>query len=285
MRRRLVPLIVLAVVAGSCGAEFGLGLPGCEEEVRNPNGAIVLAVEAVPSARYSLCVRGFPLGWDNARFGAERGSASIAISRGIDTTPFLEVEVTESCDVGAARPVPSDNEEIARFESVTIHEPTIRIALIPSSERPRVWSELVAADLASLDIEDRPLAVRVDEDIDHPVSSRVNLAGLHGEFVMIVDDLDVAEETVELRGPGLVTALRGVSVDDALHAIEEVVPDVSYRGSWFFTFDGGCIEYRFDAHGRVAETVAEEAEAALGFYPAYQLVELAGELGYDISAP
>ena len=68
----------------------------------------------------------------------------------------------------------------------------------------------------------------------------------------------------------------------ALDLIDGVVPDVSYRGSWYFTFDGGCITYEFDASGTLAETIAEDAEESLGFFPAHELVQFATEQGFDL---
>ena len=61
-----------------------------------------------------------------------------------------------------------------------------------------------------------------------------------------------------------------------------MVPDVSYRGNWYFTFEGGCITYEFDATGALAETIAGDAEDSLGFYPAHELRNFAKEQGFDI---
>ena len=74
----------------------------------------------------------------------------------------------------------------------------------------------------------------------------------------------------------------GLSPEDALDEIEDHVPEVFYRGQWFFTFVGGCITYDFDAKGALAETVAEDAEDALGFYPAHRVRAIAERAGYDI---
>ena len=64
--------------------------------------------------------------------------------------------------------------------------------------------------------------------------------------------------------------------------MDDTVPDVFYRGTWYFTFEGGCITYEFDAKGRLAETVAEDAEEAIGFYPAYQLRRLGEGEGFIV---
>jgi hypothetical protein len=119
--------------------------------------------------------------------------------------------------------------------------------------------------------------------VSQQVGPRVNFALLRSEYVWIVSELDAEEGTVELRSndPGLTGLGRGVSTAEALDLMEDSVPDVFYRGSWYFTFEGGCITYEFNAKGRLAETVAADAEDALGFYPASLVVEGARREGLD----
>ncbi len=99
----------------------------------------------------------------------------------------------------------------------------------------------------------------------------------------IIDELDVEEGTVQLRSNHGAATGRGLGLDDALDLIEDASPGVFYRGSWFFTFEGGCIIYEFDASGILAETVAADAEEALGFNPALTIRQGAREAGFEIS--
>ena len=122
----------------------------------------------------------------------------------------------------------------------------------------------------------------VDSAIDDPVGSRSELALSRGAYVWIIDELDVEEGTVQLRSNLAAAAGRGLEPDDALDLIEDAAPGVFYRGSWFFTFEGGCITYEFDANGILAETVAADADDALGFYPALELRQGARDAGFDI---
>ena len=110
----------------------------------------------------------------------------------------------------------------------------------------------------------------------------MNLARLRGDFVWIVDELDAEERTLEMRGGDPLTSGSGLSVDDALELIDDSIGDVFYRGQWHFIFEGGCITFDFDAKNRVAQTIADDAEAAIGFYPAYELREIADDMGFQI---
>ena len=112
------------------------------------------------------------------------------------------------------------------------------------------------------------LAVRVGEAAGSGLSS--------------IDEVDAEEGTVELRSN--ISAATGHDLDpqQALNLIKDAVPEVFYRGSWYFTFEGGCITYNFDAEGTLAETVAEDAEGAVGFYPALELRQFAADEGFDI---
>ena len=98
----------------------------------------------------------------------------------------------------------------------------------------------------------------------------------------IIDEVDAEEGTVQLRSNFPTATGRGLDPDDALDLIEDAAPEVFYRGNWYFTFDGGCITYEFDTKGILAETVAADAEDALGFYPAFELRKFARDAGFDI---
>ena len=173
------------------------------------------------------------------------------------------------------------NDQIRRFERVAYADAGIRVTIVPSAMRPLLWARIIADDLANEEVDDRPLTITIADNIEDSVSSRVNLARLRGDFVWIVGELDAEERTLEMRG-GEMASGSALSVDDALDLIEDSVGDVFYRGQWFFTFNGGCITFDFDAEDRVAQTIAEDAAAAIGFYPAYELREIAEDMGFDI---
>ena len=74
----------------------------------------------------------------------------------------------------------------------------------------------------------------------------------------------------------------GLDLDDALEEIEEKVTPPSYRGSWFYVFEGGCTEYRFDAEGPGVESVAAEVQSSLSFIDAEAIKQGARNAGFDI---
>ncbi len=280
MRRLLLAaMIVVAAALAGC-ANLGLGEAGCLEPTGDVSAKTIMNVQAVPSAKYTPCIHELRLGWDSVEWFAEDGRAGIEIVESFET--FLRATVTESCDVSDATQVSSGYPDIRRFEDVEVEETTITIMMVPSGEEPRLSARSLQEELAGVQIDDRPVAFLIDGHLGTPVSSRVDIAQTRFDYVWIIDELDAQEGTVQLRSNNPAATGRGLQPADALELIEEVVPDVIYRGNWYFTFDGGCITYEFDADGRLAETVAADAEEAIGFYPAGELREFARDAGFDI---
>lgn len=274
---------VLAFLAGAC-SNLGLGEPECDTQTRDATSANILSAQAVPSARYTPCLDELKLGWGGVLFSAEDGEAGLAINslNEFATTPIIKATVTEACDTSGAIPVPSGHPDIERFEDVAFEAPEIGVTIIPAGRGTLVWARLVAQDYAAEEIDDRPIVFTVDENMNQSVGGRINVALFRNQYVWIIGEIDAEEQTVELRSPTSPEIVRGISFDKALDHMEASVTDVYYRGNWYFLFDGGCITYEFDATGRTAETIAADAEEALGFYPAYQLREGARDLGFNI---
>ena len=280
MSRRLVLLIVVAVLVGSACGRMGVGLPRCETSTENPETATLLGLQAVPTADYAPCLNSVKLGWDEVDYEVESGKMSIEIGR--EFSSFLDVSLTETCDVGDAIPVPSGMPDVARYEDIDQVSTEIRVTIIPTGERPRIHSLMMAEELEGVRAEDRPVLFTVDEDIDFSVRSRVNNALFTDDYVWIIDDLDTEEDTLELRRTAESEGARGLSVDQALHRIEEITPEVRYQGKWYLVFNGGCITYEFDAQGTVAETVAQDAAEAIGLYPNAELRKEGRRHGYEL---
>lgn len=278
MRRSFLTLIAMAVAVSSC-SNLGLGEASCLPPERGVSSANILTIQSVPTAKYTPCLDELRLGWDTVEWFAEDGKAGIKITRSI--SPFLTATVTRSCDVSGATKVDSGFPDIERYEAIESQAPEIGITIIPSGDRPLLSSRLLVERLEGTEVDDRPVIFTIDDNIDHQVGPRVSHALLTNQFVWIVSELDAEEETVELRGSDPSLSGRGVSITEALELIEASVPDVFYRGNWFFTFEGGCITYEFNARGRLAETVAADAEDALGFYPAFLVVEQVRRDGLD----
>lgn len=280
MRRGFLTVMVVAVAVSGC-SNLGLGEASCLPPERGVSSANILTIQAVPTAKYTPCLDELRLGWDTVEWFAEDGKAGFKISTSI--SPFLTAIVTPSCDVSGATRVDSEYPDIERYEAIESQATEIGITIVPSGDRPLLASRLLVEQLEGTEIDDRPAIFTIDDKVDHQVGPRVNQALLNNQFVWIVSELGAEEGTVDLRSnnPGLTGRGRGVSTAEALDLIEDSVPDVFYRGSWYFTFEGGCITYEFNASGRLAETVAADAEDALGFYPASLVVEGAGREGLD----
>ncbi len=281
MKRRSVLPLFLMIGFGAC-SNLGLGEPDCTPPDRGISSANVLTVQAVPTAKYTPCINELRLGWDSVDWEARDGQASIAIARSLE--PFLIVTVTEKCDVSDATVVESGYPDIERYEAVDYQLAEIEITIVPAGRQPLLMSGPLVERFAGVELEDRPINFTIDERLDQPVISRVNLALMRDHYVWIIDELDAEEGTVELRSNETDLSARGIEPEDALELIEDRVPEVFYRGHWYFTFDGGCITYEFDAEGRLAETVAADAGDALGFFPAFELRRLAEAEGFDVGA-
>ncbi|MCP4958000.1 MAG: hypothetical protein GY925_01895 [Actinomycetia bacterium] len=237
----------------------------------------------MPTAKYTPCLDELRLGWDSVEWFAEDGRAGIKILRSFDT--FLTATVTESCDVTDAVAVESGYPDIERFEDVEIQATDITIVIVPSGRQPLEAALSSVDELAGIEIDDRPVVYVVDDDVEQSVSSRVELALSQHEYVWIVDELDAEEGTVQVRSNNSAATGHGLRPGEALELIEGVVPDVLYRGSWYFTFEGGCITYEFDTKGILAETVASDAEDAIGFFPAGELRREAADAGFFVGQP
>jgi len=274
-------LLAIVLVQGGC-SNLGLGEADCSAFIPDVSSANILTVQAVPTAKYTPCVNELPLGWDTAESFAESGRGGIRIVRGTPPSTFLTATVTESCDVSEAVVAESGFADIDRFEDIELQPVEIKISVVPSGEVPLTSARELVAELAEVEIDNRPVTYTIDEAIDEPVSSRVEDALLQYDYVLIIDEVDAEDGTAQLRSNASSAAGHDLEPEEALDLIEEEVPDVSYRGNWYFTFDGGCITYDFDATGALAETIAEDAEDSLGFYPAQELRNFAKEQGYNI---
>ncbi len=279
MRRSVLLVLALALALSAC-SHLGLGEASCVSPEREVSAASILTIQAVPTAKYTPCLRETRVGWDTVEWFAEDGRAGFRISRAI--SPFLTATVTPACEITGATQVDSGYDDIQRFEMVEFEPTEIGITVIPSSERTLIWSRLMLADVEGAEIDGRPVVFQTDESIDEQVGARVNRAYLYDNYVWVISELDAEEGKVELRGQDLVQPSRGLTPAQALEVIEDNVPDVFYRGEWYFLFDGGCITYEFNATGTLAETIADDAEEVFGFYPASLVVEGARDQGFII---
>ena len=271
--------LLVAVGLSGCG-RLGTGLPACRTPASNPTGAIVLSLQAVPEAEFLPCINSLELGWEEVDFQVESGRARLAFQHDLRT--FLEVALTPSCDIGDAVEVASSVAGVARYEDVVQVTDAIRVTIIPEGERAQIYAQGLAAEMAGAMADDRPIVFTVDEDIDYLVRSRVNRAFFTDQFAWIIGDLDIDEETLEMRSRDNEATFRGIDVHEAMEKIEDISEEVLYRGNWYLVFDGGCITYEFDAKGALATSIAGDAERAIGLYPSEALLDAARDAGYEL---
>lgn len=275
--RLIVMVAAVTVVLAGCG-RLGLGDQTCEDGVREPSPANVLAAQAVPTARYTPCFRSLEVGWDDVDFEAESGRAGISVEHGTET--FLTAVVTASCDIADARRVMSGHPDIEKFIDVEQIKSDISVAVLPATTRQMAHSFALAERWNNVELGGRRVLFRIDPDLSSSIATRFERALQDHQYVWIIDELDMAENTLEMRSEGM-EAMAQLTAEEALDFIEDDVATETYQGRWYFTFDGGCITYTFDAEGPMARTIAGDATANLGFYPAYQLRAAARETEDD----
>ena len=266
--KRLLPIICAFTMALSACSNLGLGEQTCEPHVRVPTASNILSAQSVPSARYTPCFTSIDPRWDGTEFEAEFGRAGIGIIQGTDT--FLAAVVTESCDVGDAVRTASGVPDIDRFEDVAHIPALITVALVPAGPGELGYALSLLDNWDGVELDDRPVMLTLNDDTTAEIGERLTEAMVDANFVWFIDELDVVEQTVELRTNDGRSFAR-ISPVDALDVIEDLAPTPEYRGNWYFTFEGGCITYIFNAEKRMADVAPVVAERNLGFYPAHEL--------------
>ncbi len=277
--RPLIVLLAIVLVPSGCSSHLGLGESSCVPSVTDMSASNVLSVQAVRTAKYAPCLNELQPGWDQADSFAEAGRSGIKFLGFSSSSTFLTATLTETCDVSDAVAVESRYDDIDRFEDIEQQPVGIEISIVPSGEEPLSSAQELVDELALVEIDNRPVTYTIDEAIDEPVSSRVEVALSRYDYVLIIDEVDAEDGTVQLRSNFSAATGHDLDPQDALNLIDGVVPGVFYRGDWYFTFEGGCITYEFNTSGALAETIAEDAEDALGFFPADEAWQWAADQG------
>ena len=143
--KRLLVAVMLASLTAACAptGSDDTSQPGCSgvgssaSETTEANGAynteerglLILAAQAVPSATLLPCVLTYPAGWTFAGWFAHNGSFGFWLDSDRAGIHAVEVELTASCDTGAAIEVaPSADESgTRRFEEPLSLPPTYAV--------------------------------------------------------------------------------------------------------------------------------------------------------------
>jgi len=279
MRRLVLATCVLAVLSIGCGEQqLGRRIVECGGPSQALGTSIILTAQAVPGAEYIPCVDALRPGWQFEHVEARSGQAYFTLDSDRMGMEFLRVTLLPSCDMGAARPVTSDEGNVDLSVEVLEENSDFAVVVIPVANRHHNYSVSVVAHLMSKEIGGREVTARLDES-DAPISEKIASAHAAGSPAIIIDDVEADTETVSLRRVGG-DEDSGLDVEAAIAEIADDVDDPVYRARWFYTFDSGCVRYDIDAEGEGAQSVKSDVARAIGLYPMEELYELARQAGY-----
>lgn len=271
----------MTLVAAACAGDIGPGTPACPDDaIESVDAVTILQLQAVPDAKWGPCIAELKVGWDYDDQVTESGRASFWLDSDRMGDRFIEARLTAECDVSGALPAPRPAPDVERLIRVEEQPGPIQIAVIPVAPRHRAYAGEVLAQLDGVAVEGRSIVAFVPVSNASPAMQIERALG-NGQVAMIVDDREEVAGTVEMRRVGDEPRV-AISVEDALEVIEDDLGDPRYRAEWFHLFPGGCITYLINAAGAGAETVVEDIDEVLGFYPLAELREGAESQGFDV---
>lgn len=269
--------MVMAVALSAC-ANLGAELPHCLDRGASLPVSLVLEAQAVPTARYGPCLSQLEPGWEANDLRAESGRAWLWLDSDRMGDEFLTVTLRETCDIDGASATESDLEGIDLYVDIATPDTIATLVVVPVAERHLEYAIEVVDQLR-----DAGLAARGWEAFGRPFSERVDGVLESGYVALIVDDSDVEAGTVAVRLPD---APRDEQPDVTIHELQQRFGTAAgaeeYRGQWYYTFEGGCVVYEFDAEGPGSADLENVVKDALGFAPLEQLREIARRDGFDI---
>jgi hypothetical protein len=279
MSRRIIVLLPLLLVISSCSSKLGRSMPECEGD---PSATVIMQIQSVPRTSYVPCVHALDAGWEFNDVVPRSGLAEFSIDSDRIGDPFITVRTTATCDIGDAEQKTSDERGILLYRDVVedFKEPVVIIPEGPN-DATLAAARAIIVETFGLRMRDRAVDAHVDV-AETPTQDRIEVAHADGAHVITISIRDAEEGTVSLLLAGEIQEQTGLRIDDAFEEIEERVTPPSYRGSWFYVFEGGCTEYRFDAEGPGVEKIAAEVQSSLSFIDADAIKDAARSAGYDI---
>jgi len=242
---------------------------------------MILQVQSVPGSAYVSCINRLKTGWEYEHLQARSGHSVFWLDSDRLGGSFVMVENVLSCNVDDATPSDFYDSPIRLFKDV-VSETTVDIILVPegASEVARTYATEVRVRLENTGIKDRVTAVSVSIS-DEPTAARVGKAAATGAHVITIGVRDAEEGTLTLMLGGQQPEYEG-DLDQVIDAIEDAETESSYRGRWYYVFEGGCVVYTFDAEGPGVDTIESDIEVALGLYEVDPLRKSARDAGYNL---
>lgn len=242
---------------------------------------MLLQVQSVPGSAYVSCINGLKTGWEYEHLEARSGRSVFWLDSDRLGGPFVTVENVLSCDIGDATPSDFHDQPIRLFKDI-VSETTVDIVLVPegATEVTRTYATEIKVRLENTEIKNRITALSVSIS-DEPTAARVDKAAATGAHVITIGVRNAEEGTLSVMLGGQQQEYEG-DLDQVIDAIEDAETESSYRGKWYYVFEGGCVVYTFDAEGPGVDTIESDIEVALGLYEVEPLRRLARDAGYDL---
>ena len=277
MSHKLLMTFVIGLLMSACAVPLGRSVPECD----SVTNSMVLQVQSVPGSAYVACVNGLKAGWEYQHLEAASGRSVFWLDSDRWGDSFVTVESVLSCDVGGARRSDTENPSIDLLKDV-VSDTTADVVVIPEgiNEVTRSYAADIRAGLEDIEFNGRLTAVTVSIS-NEPTASRVSAAAATGAHVITVSVRDAEEGTLTLILSGQQQEYEG-DLDQVIDAIEDTETQPSYRGTWYYVFEGGCVVYTFDAEGPGVDTIERDIEIALGLYDAEVLRQVARDAGYNL---
>jgi hypothetical protein len=277
MSRKLFLMVAIGVLLSACAVPLGRSLPECD----SVKTSVVLEVQSVPGSSYVSCVNGLKTGWSYQHLEARSGHSEFRLDSDRLGDGFVRVENVLSCDVGSAVGSPVGDVPIQLFKDI-VSETTVEIVVVPEGASEITWTYAadIRAALEDAEFNDRITAVTVSI-ANEPTAVRVRRAVAAGAHVITIGLRDAEEESLTYLLSGDPVEHRG-TLDELIDEIEDVETQPSYRGKWYYVFDGGCVVYTFDAEGPGVDKIESDIALALGFYDANELRQVARDAGYNL---
>ncbi len=269
----------MSLVLGACSDRLGRDVPECSAGITN---SIVMQIQAVDETAFVPCINALQAGWDYNHVDARSGSAFFSIDSDRIGEPFLTVTLSSGCDISGAEPATSDERPIELFKDVE-EDFTVPIVIVPEgpTEETLDAARSIVVDLFDMRLRGRAVAARVDNE-EGPTGARISAAHAAGAHVITVSIRNAEEGTVSLLLANEEQERTDGRLSDAIDEIEDEVTPPSYRGSWYYVFADGCVEYRFDAAGPGVETIAGDVQASLSFLDAEAIRQVARDAGFEL---
>ena len=277
MRRLLALMLAIAMLSG-CTNRLGRRMPECDSDLSTSS---VLQVQALPDAAFVPCIDSLPLGWEYNHLRAQSGLSEFTLDSDRMGDDFAVIRATSTCDLGNAREIASPRPDMRVFTTVTA-DLAVPLVIVPEGLMTATANaaQSIAIDLIGTRVNDKRIDLVIDRS-DVPTHDRIATARSEGANVLVVGLREAEQGTVTLILAGQ-TAEQALTLEHALDALARSTPDPTIRGSWFHVFEGGCIEYRFDAEGPETHTLEHDIRDSLGFIDANEVREVGRSLGYDI---